>query len=173
MPSPEEQVKLDEMRNKVMERQGDVETSEDGVYAEASPKGEFHKKALNSLVAATNQLLPLFGITEKYDSFEGDLTELPVDFTRLLTMFGAMINDAIGDDILTEDTAIDLSSITNDSGLLATAGRIGIAAKNTKLKKWLKRKSTETVSPETETVSTETVSPETPEGSDALFAGRM
>lgn len=173
MPSPEEQVKLDEMRNKVMQRQGDVETGEDDIYAAASPKGEFRKKALNSLVDATNKLLPLFGITEMYDKFSGDLTELPVEFTRLLTMFSSMINDAIGDDILTEDTAIDLSSITNDSGLLATAGRIGMAAKNTKLKKWLKRKSTDTVSPDTETVSTETVSPESPEGSDALFAGRM
>lgn len=171
MPSPEEQAQLDAMKQKTLQRQGDVEAEEDKVFAQVTPKGDFHKKALNSLVDATNKLLPLFGITDKYEKFTEDVKELPVDFARLLTMFAKMIDDAIAAGILEEDNAIQLEAVTDDTTLLSLAGRIGVAAKSPKLKKWLKSppapKAEEAPAPPVEARPADEPDP------NALFAERM
>jgi hypothetical protein len=139
--TPDEKMGLEEMRAAAMTRQGDVAEKEDELYETAAPKGRFSGKALNSLVDATNRLLPIFGITEAYPKFGGETqTSLPVAFMRLLTMFGKAIEDAIAEGVLPEDANIDLTVVTDDAGLQGLAGRIGMAAKSPGLKRFLKRK---------------------------------
>jgi hypothetical protein len=111
------------------------------LYAQASPKGKFSDKSLNALVQAVNRLTPLFGIKDSYPSFDrGMVTELPSEFVRLLSMFKAAISDAVDQGILPEDAMIDLSVITDDNGIQALAGRIGMAAKSGGFKRFLSAK---------------------------------
>ena len=136
-------IDLETMGKEVQKRQGEVEGKEDMLYAQASPKGKFSDKSLNALVQATNRLTPLFGIKDTYPSFEkGMQTELPSEFVRLLSMFKAAISDAIDQGILPEDAMIDLSVITDDNGIQALAGRIGMAAKSGGFKRFLNQKTT-------------------------------
>ena len=137
--TPDEKASLDKMRATAIARQGEVEESEDEMYAEASPKGRFSPKGTGALVDAANRLLPLFGIEEKYDKF-GAATSLPPEFVRLLTMFAKAIADAVDEGILPEDALIDLKVVTDDNGLQGVAGRIGMVAKSPAFKKFLTRK---------------------------------
>lgn len=134
-------IDLETMGKEVQKRQGEVEDKEDTLYAQASPKGKFSGKALNALVQATNRLTPLFGIKDTYPSFSGaTVTELPSEFIRLLSMFKAAVSDAVDQGILPEDAMIDLSVITDDNGIQALAGRIGMAAKSGGFKRFLNQK---------------------------------
>lgn len=174
--TPEEKSNLEKMRAEAMTRQGDVEESEDEMYAEASPKGRFTPKGTGSLVDAANRLLPLFGIEEKYDKIPGAIQTLPPQFVRLLTMFSKAIADAVDEGILPEDTLIDLKVVTDDNGLQGLAGRINMASKSPGFKKFLTRKVTEAGTGEMKEGEYE----EAPEGgedseedTDKLFASRM
>ena len=175
---PEQKADLESMRASVMQRQGDVEEQEDELYSAAAPKGKFTGKAANALVDATNKLLPLFGVTDLYDKFtEPTLTTLPPAFARLLTMFSKAFDTAIEDGTLPEDAKIDLSVVTDDTGLQGLAGRIGMAAKSAPFKKFLMKKVKEPATP-TESESpgehyAESPSDESAESTDTLFAGRM
>lgn len=134
-------IDLETMGQEVQKRQGEVEEKEDMLYEKASPKGKFSDKSLNALVQATNRLTPLFGIKDTYPSFDkGMQTELPAEFVRLLSMFKAAISDAIEEGILPEDAMIDLAVITDDNGIQALAGRIGMAAKSGGFKRFLNQK---------------------------------
>lgn len=134
-------IDLKTMGKEVQKRQGEVEEKEDMLYEKASPKGKFSDKSLNALVQATNRLTPLFGIKDTYPSFDkGMQTELPSEFVRLLSMFKAAISDAIDQGILPEDAMIDLAVITDDNGIQALAGRIGMAAKSGGFKRFLNQK---------------------------------
>lgn len=139
--TPEEKQDIERMRADAMTRQGEVEAAEDEMYTAASPKGRFTGKGANTLVEATNRLLPLFGISDKYDRFGGEpMSTLPPEFVRLLTMFSKAIEDAVAEGILPEDAVLDLSVVTDDSGLQSLAGRIGMAAKSPQFKRFLMRK---------------------------------
>jgi len=168
--TPDEKAELEKLRAEAMNRQGEIEESEDEMYSSASPKGKFSGKAANALVEATNRLLPLFGINDKYDRFgSGALSSLPPEFMRILTMFSKAIGDAITEGILPEDATVDLKVITDDSGLQGLAGRIGMAAKSPQFKRFLLRKTSEEGTEEEEDVSEETGSEDT----DKLFTERM
>lgn len=139
--TPDEKMDIQKMRAEAMSRQGEVEESEDEMYGAASPKGKFSGKAANSLVEATNRLLPLFGISDTYDRFGGGgMTSLPPEFVRLLSMFSKAISDAVEEGVLPEDATVNLKVVTDDSGLQALAGRIGMAAKSPGFKRFLLRK---------------------------------
>jgi hypothetical protein len=171
--TPDEKSQLDKLRATAMTRQGEVEESEDEMYAEASPKGRFTAKGTTALVEATNRLLPLFGIGEKYEKI-GEVTTLPPDFMRLLTMFAKAIEDAVTEGILPEDAIVDLKVATDDNGLQSIAGRIGMVAKSPGFKKFLMRKVTTRGAPageETEEEESPEVESET--DTEALFASRM
>lgn len=143
--TPDEKAELERMRAEAMTRQGEVEEAEDEMYAATAPKGRFSGKAANALVDATNRLLPMFGVEEKYDRFGGGtMTTLPPEFVRLLTMFSKAISDAVEMGALPEDAIIDLSIVTDDSGLQSLAGRIGMAAKSPAFKRFLSQKTMET-----------------------------
>ena len=173
--TPDEKMELEKMRAEAMTRQGEVEAAEDETYAAASPKGKFSGKAANSLVEATNRLLPLFGIDEKYERFGGGtLSSLPPAFMRILTMFSKAIGDAIAEGALPEDAMIDLTVITDDSGLQGLAGRIGMAAKSPQFKRFLTKKTTSEMPEEDEGGEEEEVSEEMgSEDMDKLMMERM
>jgi len=173
---------LEAMRQRTMQRQGEVEEKEDEMYAAASPKGRFSGKALNALVDAANRVTPLFGISEKYEKFGPEtLTTLPPEFIRLLTMFAKAIEDAISDGILSEDTMLDITTIADDAGLQGLAGRLNMAAKSPQFKKFLKSPKKVSVEVEVESGGEGEEeeggmkSPEemSSEDMDAMFASRM
>lgn len=171
--SPEDSAKMDSLKTSVQEKQAQVEAQEDELYLQASPRGRFTGKALNSLVQATNKLLPLFGVEEKYPTFPaGELTSLPPDFVRLLSMFSAAIGDATEQGVLSEDNAIDLASITDDTGILGLAGRLNMASGSKEFKRMLmppKSAKKEAPAPE-ETSDPETM---TDDQTAQLFSSRM
>jgi len=171
--TPDEKSDLDKMRATAMTRQGEVEETEDEMYAEASPKGRFTAKGTTALVEAANRLLPLFGIEEKYDKF-GAATTLPPEFVRLLTMFSKAIADAVDAGILPEDAVVDLKVVTDDAGLQGLAGRMNMVAKSPGFKKFLLRKITERGAEEMgEGEYTESPEGEGEVDTDTLFASRM
>ena len=173
---------LEAMRERTMQRQGDVEESEDEMYAAAAPKGRFSGKTLNALVDAANRLTPLFGISEKYEKFGGETqTTLPPEFMRLISMFAKAIEDAVAEGVLTEDAMVDVTGITDDSGIQGLAGRLNMAAKSAGFKKFLKQPKKVSVEVEVESggegegEGEEEMSPEkmSTEDMDAMFASRM
>jgi len=171
--TPDEKMDLEKMRSQAMTRQGEVEEGEDELFAAASPKGKFTGKALNGLVEATNRLLPLFGLDDKYDRFGSEtLTSLPPEFVRLLTMFSKAMGDAIEAGILPEDTMIDMKIVVDDNGLQALAGRLGMAAKSPGFKRFLLRKVSESA-PGAEEEEEETSEEMDSEGMDKLMSERM
>lgn len=172
---------LDKMAQDVQKRQGEVEDREDEMYGNAV-KGKFSSKGLNSLVQATNRLLPLFGIKDAYPTFSGSATSLPPDFVRILTMFSKAISDAISGGLLPEDSAIDLSIVTDDSGLQSLGGRIGMASKSPSFKRFLMKKTESAESPTEDTSYERGMRPGSEahkaeemseEGTDKLFKSRM
>lgn len=174
--TPDQKAELEKMRAEAMSRQGDVEEAEDEIYSAQAPKGRFTAKGANALVEATNRLLPLFGVNDKYERFKGNMTELPVEFVRLLSMFKAAIDDAIAEGILPEDAMIDLTIVTDDSGLQSLAGRIGMAAKSPQFKRFLGKKTMkrggEEMAEEGEYAEAEGEE-EKPMSEDELFMSRM
>ncbi|NDI21592.1 MAG: hypothetical protein EBY76_00860 [Betaproteobacteria bacterium] len=105
-------------------------------------------------------------------------TELPAEFVRLLSMFKAAISDAIDQGILPEDAMIDLSVITDDNGIQALAGRIGMAAKSGGFKRFLSAKTAPSKEMKTEEMSTEDASdspsgPMSEDSTNKLFQSRM
>jgi len=171
--TPNEKSDLDKMRATAIARQGEVEESEDEMYAEASPKGRFTAKGTTALVEAANRLLPLFGIEEKYEKF-GAATSMPPEFMRLLTMFAKAIEDAVNEGILPEDALVDFKVVTDDNGLQSLAGRMGMVAKSPGFKKFLMRKVTERGAEEMgEGEYTESPESEGEVDTDTLFASRM
>ena len=171
--TPEEKTDLEKLRAEAMTRQGEVEASEDEMYSASAPKGKFSGKAANSLVEATNRLLPLFGITDKYDRFGGgSMTTLPPEFMRLLSMFSKAIGDAVEEGILPEDATVDLKIITDDAGLQGLAGRIGMAAKSPQFKRFLLRKTSD-AAPEAEEEEEDMSEEMGSDDTDKLFTERM
>jgi hypothetical protein len=135
-----EQADLDAMKEKVMEREGEMNATEDNLYAASSPVAVdmFHKKALNALVKATNKLLPLFGVSQAYAALPEDIKTLPTDFVRILSMFSSAISDAIAADTIEPDMAFSLEDITDDTGLVQAAGKIGMVSGEKAFKAFLK-----------------------------------
>lgn len=174
---------MKQMAADVQKRQGEVEDREDELYSQAV-KGKFSGKGLNALVQATNRLLPLFGIKDSYPSFgPTTMTSLPADFVRLLSMFSKAIGDAVDAGILPPDTVVDLTTVTDDSGLQGLGGRLNIATKSPGFKRWLMKK---TATPEAEAAGEDTgyesgalgteagkAEEMSEEGTDKLFKSRM
>jgi hypothetical protein len=173
--TPEEKADIEKMRAMSMSRQGEIESAEDEMYTAASPRGRFTGKGANALVDATNRLLPLFGITDKYDRFgSGAMTSLPPEFVRILTMFSKAISDAVDMGMLPEDAMIDMKVVTDDNGLQGMAGRIGMAAKSPQFKRFLMRKVSEEMPAEDEGTGEEEMSEEMgSEDMDKLMMERM
>lgn len=128
----------------------EAETADKEMMTVASPKGNFTPRGLGPLVKATNKLLPLFGQTGDYPALAGSLKELPEDFTRVISMFKAAVDDAIAEEVVGPEMAISLDSIIDDTGLLTLAGKLEMLAKTREFKKFLSEP------PKGETQGTET-----------------
>jgi hypothetical protein len=62
---------------------------------------------ITSCSSATNKLLPLFDQTGDYPMVE-DTKQLPPDFTRILAMFAGAVGDAISEEVLNPEMAIQI-----------------------------------------------------------------
>jgi len=177
--TPMEQADLDAMKEKVLEREGEMVATEDNLYDASSPVAVdmFHKKALNVLVKSTNKLLPLFGVSKAYETLTEDMKTLPTDFVRILSMFSSAISDAIAADTIEPDMAFLLEDETDDTGLIQVAGKIGAVSGERAFKAFLKAPRKEPAAEE----ATDASVPEMAEGmdmsegmdSEELFMGRV
>tara|TARA_R100000951_G_scaffold58611_1_gene49270 strand:- start:607 stop:1221 length:615 start_codon:yes stop_codon:yes gene_type:complete len=113
-----------------------AEQADEEMFEAMAPKGDFTQRGLSSIVRATNKMLPLFGQTPDYPDVP-DTNMLPTDFTRILAMFAAAVEEAIEDDILSPEMAIDLSTVRDDSGLLTVAGKIDMLRQDKDFKRYL------------------------------------
>ena len=71
--------------------EGDLRAAGDEVQAEVDtmlevPVGMFSQSSMNALVAASNAALTAGGFEGDYPTFDGDITEFPMEFVRLLSM---------------------------------------------------------------------------------------
>lgn len=174
--TPEEKAQMEMMQHDMQSKQDAVESKEDELYSQASPKGQFSGPVLNALVVAANKLLPLFGVTDPYPvQGKETVTSFPADFVRILSMFAAAIADAIEAGILSEDNAIDLTTVTDDNGVQALAGRLNMAAKAPAFKKMLMKKPTkpEVSEPAVAESAEADADSMSPDDSMKLFSSRM
>lgn len=174
-------ISADQILPGVLEGQEMIAEQEDMMLAEMAPKGDFKRKPLNALVVVTRKMQPLFGLEGDYPKFDGDLTELPIEFVRVLSMFKKAVDDAIAQDILSEDDSFDIQEISDSSSLTLLAGKLNNVLRNKAFKKFLAEKPEPTeVMEESEVEETAVDSDRTPMpgGSeemdlDELFMGRM
>ena len=153
---------------------GAAEQDEEMAFAEMAPKGRFSAKALNNLVKATNRLLPKFGQTPDYPSFEGDITEFPTDFVRVLAMFQGATDDAVEQGIVDDEFAFEFEDISSDGNLMILAGKINKLASDKQYDRYLKSQPTDEPIEGEEMVEDEiTTEDMPPEEVDALFMERM
>jgi len=148
-----------------------AQAADEKALQDASPQGKFSKAALNSLVAATNKLLPAFEQEPNYPTFAEDMTELPPDFTRVLSMFSAASTDAANEDRVDEELAISLDSLVDDTGLKQLAGKVNMLANDRMFKMFLQEDAPEEEKEEEEVV--EEQAPLTEQDADALFMERI
>lgn len=150
-----------------------AEQEEEVAFAQMAPKGRFSAKALNNLVKAANRLLPKFGQTPDYPSFNDDMTQLPTDFVRVLAMFQGATDEAVDRGIVDDEFAFDFEDITSDGNIMILAGKINKLATDKKYDRFLKDQ------PVAEDEDAELVDDETttedmlPEDVDTLFMERM
>jgi len=124
-----------------------AEQADEEMFEAMAPKGDFTQRGLQPLVRATNKLLPMFGQTPDYPEVE-DTNQLPTDFTRVLAMFSAAVEEAIEDDVVSPEMMIDLSQIRDDSGLLTIAGKLDMLSQDREFKRYLSEEAPERAEPE-------------------------
>lgn len=165
----------EEMNKPSMEMEIEIQGAEqedESMFGEMAPKGRFTAKALNNLVKATNRLLPLFDQTPDYPTFEGDVTEFPTDFVRVLAMFEGAVSGAIEEDLIDDEMDFDMGDITADENVNVLAGKLNRLVNDRSFKKYLKGMSDD------KEEATEGDEPDADEGMDdkdmdALFMERM
>jgi hypothetical protein len=115
---------------------GMAEEADAEMYEAMAPTGDFTSRGLDPLVRATNRMLPLFDQSGDYPEVE-DTNRLPVDFTRILSMFKAAVDDAIDQDVVREEMRIDLDGVKDDTALMTIAGKLDMLSKDKDFKKFL------------------------------------
>ena len=155
-----------------MEIQG-AEQDDEMMFAQMSPKGNFTSKALNNLVKATNRLLPLFGQTPDYPMFEGNLTEFPTEFVRVLTMFKGAVDSAVQNDLLDDELSFDMAEVQSDEMVNMLAGKINQLVNERDFKRYLKETTAEEEVEEEEVEEVEPDGEMVEEDIDSLFMERM
>jgi len=153
---------------------GAAEQEEEVAFAQMAPRGRFSAKALNNLVKATNRLLPKFGQTPDYPEFDGNITEFPTDFVRVLAMFQGATDDAVEQGIVDDEFAFDFENISDDANLMVLAGKINKLASDKQYDRYLRSQPTEEEETEEGMVEDEiTTEDMPPQDVDALFMERM
>jgi hypothetical protein len=134
-----------------------------------APKGTFTSRGLDPLVKNVNKLLPLFGQDPSYPKI-GDTNELPTDFTRVLSMFVAAVDDAVEEGVVNPEMKIDLGMVKSDSDLMSLSGKIEMLSRDREFKKFLQEEQPEEMEMETEAPEAEMM---TEEDADAMMMERM
>jgi len=151
-----------------------AEQDDEMAFEEMAPTGNFSAKSLNNLVKATNRLLPKFGQTPDYPMFEGEITEFPTDFVRVLAMFQGATDDAVEKGIVDDEFGFDFEDITSDANLMILAGKINKLASDKQYDRYLKSQPTEEPEEGEEMVDEDAPTQDMPpEDVDALFMERM
>lgn len=121
---------------KATSEQGNALTDE--LVAEQALEGEFSDAATKALAKAMNLLLPAFGVEEPLATdYEMEGGRLPMEMDRYVLAIRDAVNDAIEDDVLDADMAIDLNAINDDTDLNSLTARIRMAASDKDFKRWL------------------------------------
>lgn len=115
----------------------EVQAEDAKMVGELSPKGNFTGRGLAPLVKSTNKLLPLFGQTGDYPQLARNLKQLPEDFTRVLLMFKTAVDDAIAEEVVGPEMAINLDAIVDDTTLMALSGKLDMLSRTREFKKFL------------------------------------
>ena len=153
---------------------GAAEQEEEVAFAQMAPKGRFSAKALNNLVKATNRLLPKFGQTPDYPLFDGEVTQLPTDFVRVLAMFQGATDEAVERGIVDDEFAFDFEDITSDGNLMILAGKINKLATDKQYDRYLQSQPTEDEETEEGITEDEITTEDMPmEDVETLFMERM
>jgi hypothetical protein len=151
-----------------------AEQDEEVAFAQMAPRGRFSAKALNNLVKATNRLLPKFGQTPDYPLFQGDITEFPTDFVRVLAMFQGATDDAVEQGIVDDEFAFDFENISSDANLMVLAGKINKLASDKQYDRYLRSQPTEEEETEEGITEDEITTEDMPlEDVETLFMERM
>jgi hypothetical protein len=98
-----------------------------------------------------------------------DTDKLPTDFTRILSMFVAAVDDAIDEGILNPEMKIDLAQVRDDAGLMSLSGKIEMLAKDREFKRFLQEDQKE----EEQAPEMEEEMAMSPEEEDAMMMERM
>jgi len=151
----------------IAEELNELEMEDEDTYATMAPKGTFTSRGLDPLVKNTNKLLVLFGQDPSYPKVM-DTDKLPTDFTRILSMFVAAVDDAVDEGILNPEMKIDLSQIRDDAGLMSLSGKIEMLAKDREFKRFLQEDQKEEPAPEMEEEMAMS-----PEEEDAMLMERL
>lgn len=117
---------------------GEMEAQDQDIFAQMAPRGPFSKKSLNTLVKATNRLLPLFGQDPTYPEFGEDVEVLPTDFVRVLAMFQGAVNAAVDAEMAPAEADFMLEDITDDRAMTLIAGRLNQLSTDREFKSFLK-----------------------------------
>lgn len=155
----------------VNEMLDDLEEGDEALYDKMAPTGDFSKKSLNNLVSATNRLLPAFGQSPDYPTFAEDLTKLPTDFVRVISMFADAVDDAVEEEIVGGEMSLSLDAITDDLSLTAAASKIDALSRSKDFKKFLRQPYSEKEEEKTGSMMEEKVMDE--ETMDSLMMDRM
>ena len=128
-PTPEDltggEVRIEE-EAALLEKATQADDAMDEALLVAAPAGDFSAPALNALVEALNEVLPVMGLEDPYPTFEEDIEgTVPVEFVKYLTMVSAAATDAGLDRF-----AIKLEDIGNDTDLMKAAGQLDVLSKN-------------------------------------------
>ena len=151
-----------------------AEQEEEVAFAEMAPRGRFSSKALNNLVKATNRLLPKFGQTPDYPTFDENITQFPTDFVRVLAMFQGATDDAVEQGIVDNEFAFDFENITSDANLMVLAGKINKLASDKQYDRYLRSQPTDELEEGEEMVDDEITTKDMPmQDVETLFMERM
>lgn len=128
-PTPEDitggEVHIEE-EDALLEKATQADDAMDEALLAAAPAGDFSAPALNALVEALNEVLPVMGLEDPYPTFEEDIEgTVPVEFVKYLTMVSAAATDAGLDRF-----AVKLEDIGNDTDLMKAAGQLDVLSKN-------------------------------------------
>lgn len=148
-----------------------AEQSEDEMFAQMAPTGDFSANAMNRLVDATNKLLPAFDQEPNYPSFSDKVNTFPGDFVRILAMFQGAVNMAVDYDVIDEEMDFMMEDINDDRAIMMLAGKLSKLANDRAFKSFLQNP------PDVEEEAPEPMEPEEEvmgdEEMDDLFASRM
>jgi hypothetical protein len=126
---------IEEMSEQITELGATMDENKTAEVELLTPSGDYSRRALNTLVDALNELLPMFNLPDYPEFDEGFVGPLPEEFVTQLTMIEAAA-EAAGLDSFPMDEAVD------DRGLEMIAGRLKVLARDKTFAKFVEEEAT-------------------------------